>query len=287
MWKKNLKRLGISIKKKNLFFNVDQSSSVFKSIINNYLDEQKSKNKKKNNLIFIFDQKRRAVENKESEEDYLLKDLKKLRIIDHELINQYGDKAKEEYHDISPNKINIKMEKKLFLDGLDIKENNKTNYIEEEQEEKRFIHLPKIFHYKKNSCQLKKNYPYFRKGNSSIKQLQKTSTRSEKDLTRNKKKSLFNIKSYDGIFIQDNTITKNPIEQKYEKNKNNTKSMKLMKLIKKKPKKQINYIDTLNEVRKDFMKKERSYKQLFKSNDYGCSESNRKYHYMMQKYFEE
>jgi hypothetical protein len=60
-----------------------------------------------------------------------------------------------------------------------------------------------------------------------------------------------------------------------------------MKLIKKKPKKQISYIDTLNEARKDFMKKERSYKQFFKSNDYGYSESNRKYHYAMQKYFEE
>ena len=56
------------------------------------------KNKKRNNLIYIFDEKRRIAENKESEEDYLLKDLKKLRIINQELINQYGDKAKEEYH---------------------------------------------------------------------------------------------------------------------------------------------------------------------------------------------
>ena len=285
MWKKNLKRLGISIKKKNLFFNVDHSSTVFKSIINNYLEQQKLKNQKKTNLIYLFDQKRRIAENKESEEDYLFKDLKKLRLINQELINQYGDKAKEEYHDISPNKINIKMEKKIFFDGLDVKENNKTNYIEEEGEEKRFIHLPKIFHYKKNSYQLKKNFPYFRNGTNSIKQFQKTSTISEKDLTRNKKKSLFNVKSYDGISIQDNNIiTKNSVEHFSEKKKNNTKSMKL---IKKKPKQQINYIETLNAARKDFMKKERSYKQLFKSNDYGCSESNRKYHYMMQKYFEE
>ncbi len=161
MWKKNLKRLGISIKKKNLFFNVDHSSTVFKSIINNYLEQQKLKNQKKTNLIYLFDQKRRIAENKESEEDYLFKDLKKLRLINQELINQYGDKAKEEYHDISPNKINIKMEKKIFFDGLDVKENNKTNYIEEEGEEKRFIHLPKIFHYKKNSYQLKKKFSLF------------------------------------------------------------------------------------------------------------------------------
>ena len=283
MWKKNLKRLGISLKKKNFFFNVDNSSTVFKRIINNYLEEQKLKNKKRNNLIYIFDEKRRIAENKESEEDYLLKDLKKLRIINQELINQYGDKAKEEYHDISPNKINLKTEKKIFFYGLDVKENNKTNNIEEEQEEKTIIHLPKIFHYKKNSNQLKQNIPYFRKRNNSIK-YQKTSTISEKDLSRNQKKPLFNVKSFDGISIQDNLTTKNQIEHIYEKNKNNTKSMKL---IKKKPKQQINYIDTLNEARKDFMKKERSYKQLFKSNDYGCSESNRKYHYMMQKYFEE
>ena len=283
MWKKNLKRLGISLKKKNFFFNVDNSSTVFKRIINNYLEEQKLKNKKRNNLIYIFDEKRRIAENKESEEDYLLKDLKKLRIINQELINQYGDKAKEEYHDISPNKINLKTEKKIFFYGLDVKENNKTNNIEEEQEEKTIIHLPKIFHYKKNSNQLKQNIPYFRKRNNSIK-YQKTSTISEKDLSRNQKKPLFNVKSFDGISIQDNLTTKNQIDHIYEKNKNNTKSMKL---IKKKPKQQINYIDTLNEARKDFMKKERSYKQLFKSNDYGCSESNRKYHYMMQKYFEE
>ena len=283
MWKKNLKRLGISLKKKNFFFNVDNSSTVFKRIINNYLEEQKLKNKKRNNLIYIFDEKRRIAENKESEEDYLLKDLKKLRIINQELINQYGDKAKEEYHDISPNKINLKTEKKIFFYGLDVKENNKTNNLEEEQEEKTIIHLPKIFHYKKNSNQLKQNIPYFRKRNNSIK-YQKTSTISEKDLSRNQKKPLFNVKSFDGISIQDNLTTKNQIDHIYEKNKNNTKSMKL---IKKKPKQQINYIDTLNEARKDFMKKERSYKQLFKSNDYGCSESNRKYHYMMQKYFEE
>ena len=283
MWKKNLKRLGISLKKKNFFFNVDNSSTVFKRIINNYLEEQKLKNKKRNNLIYIFDEKRRIAENKESEEDYLLKDLKKLRIINQELINQYGDKAKEEYHDISPNKINLKTEKKIFFYGLDVKENNKTNNLEEEQEEKTIIHLPKIFHYKKNSYQLKQNIPYFRKRNNSIK-YQKTSTISEKDLSRNHKKPLFNVKSFDGISIQDTLTTKNQIEHIYEKNKNNTKSMKL---IKKKPKQQINYIDTLNEARKDFMKKERSYKQLFKSNDYGCSESNRKYHYMMQKYFEE
>ncbi len=56
---------------------------------------------------------------------------------------------KQKKNIISPNKINLKTEKKIFFYGLDVKENNKTNNIEEEQEEKRIIHLPKIFHYKK------------------------------------------------------------------------------------------------------------------------------------------
>lgn len=286
MYLRALSKKDIISRNKKIYFNVGHSSQIFKSIMNDYLEDQKLKKQKKHKLIYLFDQQKRKIENKESEKDFLFRDLKHLRRMNQEILNQYGGKAKEGYYNIDSNKYKMKMEKNLFFD--DEEKKNKKHYSLENLEDKKFIYLPKIFQYNKNVQNLKKNLHRnnYKSIHPSRKESQYSGISNESNFTRKKKPSLFNLKSFDGVY--ENHERKNSINEVINnlKSEGNKSQEKIIKNNKKEKKNEL-YIDTLDKARRDFIRKERRFNRLFTSNDYGCKESNKKYNYTIQHYFED
>jgi hypothetical protein len=48
----------------------------------------------------------------------------------------------------------------------------------------------------------------------------------------------------------------------------------------------MNYVQTLELVKNDFMNEEKTFKKLFCKYDYDIAASNQKYNFMMKKYFD-
>ena len=111
------------------FFYIDLSSNEFKKIIKKYKSNKPNSNEHLNfNLIQAFEQQRKEVENKETDEDFMLRDLKQLRKIETELLNNYGLKSKEEIHHIPESKFVTKIDKSRFNNLiLNLKKNNQNN----------------------------------------------------------------------------------------------------------------------------------------------------------------
>jgi ABC-type lipoprotein release transport system permease subunit len=111
------------------FFYIDLSSNEFKKIIKKYKSNKPNSNEHLNfNLIQAFEQQRKEVENKETDEDFMLRDLKQLRKIENELLNNYGLKSKEEIHHIPQSKFVTKLDKSRFNNLiLNLKKNNQNN----------------------------------------------------------------------------------------------------------------------------------------------------------------
>ena len=278
MWKKGLSRSEIAIRNKKLFFNFDNASYAFINILNKYKKTKRAmKQFRQFNIVNLFDQERKRAENKESEEDYMFKDLKYLRKVKEELQNEYGEKSKEEVHDIDPSKFKVKMPKNLFLDMFENNSLQKNNSLRTNSNN--IITLPSIIK------------PYKHKnliGNNN-----NLNEKEEKE-----KNELFHkIKSTSGssinsIRIEDNNITEpNQISQMESLNNSNVlsevnRSVNFNHLKRPRNQKKMNYVQTLELVKNDFMNQEKSYRKLFCKYDYGIEASNQKYNFMMKKYFD-
>ena len=276
MWKKGLSRSEIAIRNKKLFFNFDNASYAFINILNKYKKTKRAmKQFRQFNIVNLFDQERKRAENKESEEDYMFKDLKYLRKVKEELQNEYGEKSKEEVHDIDPSKFKVKMPKNLFLDMFENHSLQKNNSLRTNSNN--IITLPSIIKQKRH--------------NNSININRYDKEEKEKDELFHKIKST-NITSLNSIRIEDNNITEpNQISQIDSLNNSNVlsdvnKSVNFYSLKRPKNQKKINYVQTLELVKKDFMNQEKNYKRLFVKYDQGIAASNQKYNFMMKKYFD-
>jgi hypothetical protein len=276
MWKKGLSRSEIAIRNKKLFFNFDNASYAFINILNKYKKTKRAmKQFRQFNIVNLFDQERKKAENKETEEDYIYKDLQYLRKVKEELQNEYGEKSKEEVHDIDPSKFKVKMPKNLFLDMFENHSLQKNNSLRTNSNN--IITLPSIIKQKRH--------------NNSININRYDKEEKENDELFHKIKST-NITSLNSIRIEDNNITEpNHISQVESLNNSNVlsdvnRSVNYNYLRRPKNQKKMNYVQTLELVKNDFMNEEKSFKKLFCKYDYGIAASNQKYNFMMKKYFD-
>ena len=276
MWKKGLSRSEIALRNKKLFFNFDNASYAFINILNKYKKTKRAmKQFRQFNIVNLFDQERKRVENKESEEDYMFKDLKYLRKVKEELQNEYGEKSKEEVHEVDQSKFKVKMPKNLFLDMFENNSLQKNNSLRTNSNN--LITLPSIIKQKRH--------------NNSININRYDKEEKENDELFHKIKST-NINSLNSIRIEDNNITEpNHISQVESLNNSNVlsdvnRSVNYNYLRRPKNQKKMNYVQTLELVKNDFMNEEKSFKKLFCKYDYGIAASNQKYNFMMKKYFD-
>ena len=276
MWKKGLSRSEIALRNKKLFFNFDNASYAFINILNKYKKTKRAmKQFRQFNIVNLFDQERKRAENKESEEDYMFKDLKYLRKVKEELQNEYGEKSKEEVHEVDPSKFKVKMPKNLFLDMFENHSLQKNNSLRTNSNN--IITLPSIIKQKRH--------------NNSININRYDKEEKEKDELFHKIKST-NITSLNSIRIEDNNITEpNHISQVESLNNSNVlsdvnRSVNYNYLRRPKNQKKMNYVETLELVKNDFMNEEKTFKKLFCKYDYDIAASNQKYNFMMKKYFD-
>ena len=270
------------------YYYIDMSSSEFKNIISKYKSPKNESNEelKTFNLIQAFEQQKKEVENKESDEDFMLRDLKQLRRIETELLENYGLKSKEEHFPIPESKFETKIDKSKFQNlifGLN-KRNNLNNFVnnnKKKNKKKTVINLPYINN--KNDTSFNPNSSFY----------------SQMPLDKSinvTKQSIMSINENEKSFISNNNNVCNsqrlePIREKYyytEKNQiNNNKNIESLKNNKKNKNKEIrrNYIQILNHEKNKFTNEKKKYQKLFGNNDYGYKKSKMKYHYLMEKYF--
>ena len=301
MLKKNLSVKYKERLKKKLYFNLDNSSVEFKSIFNKYKIQEKAINK-------------------ESEQEFLFKDLKKLRKINDELLNQYGEKSKQEYHEIKKPKFDSKLAKNNFMDIIDDNKSNISLSINANNE----IQLPNInqeksileYNYikKENSFDKEKmistninnlkslnrsSFFTLRYNKSNIENIKKIKLNNfNYSNNRNKKQNIFNtFKKYNKSV---NNSLNNSLNKKKNKNtelnnikkyihrSNDTSINKSLNCISyQKPiiKNEMSYIDTLDNIKEKSIREKKIYKHLFLRHNIKTKASNEKFNFMMKKYF--
>ena len=296
------------------FFYIDLSSNQFKKIIHNYKSSKQSSNENlKFNLIQAFEQQRKEVENKETDEDYMLRDLKQLRKIENELLNSYGLKSKEEIHHIPQSKFATKLDKSKFnnlLLNLKKKNNNNNNnfiqYLNKKKEENKNNN---------NNDNNNNNNNNNKKNNNNNKNKKNKKSVIKLPFINNNKNSFNPDSSFYSQMPLDKSIniTKQnilKINNDYNNNENensffNDKNNKSQRLYSIKEKEYFftddnnnykiknnykdikkNYIQILNTEKNNFTNEKNKYQKLFGNNDYGYKRSKIKYNYLIEKYFE-
>ena len=301
------------------FFYIDLSSNEFKKIIKKYKSNKQNSNDhlKSFNLIQAFEQQRKEVENKETDEDFMLRDLKQLRKIETELLNNYGLKSKEEIHHIPESKFVTKIDKSRFNNLiLNLKKNNQNNI--------QYFNKFKYKNKKNNNNNENNNNENNNNENNNNNNENNNNENNNNNKKHNKKKSVIKLPfinnknrfNPDSSFYSqmpldksinvtkenlltinndynnnENSFLNNKINQSqrldsirenyysFTDGNNNNKSNNKYKNIKR------NYIQILNNEKNNFTNEKKKYQKLFDSNDYGYKRSKIKYNYLIEKYF--
>ena len=88
-------------RKKNFsFFGIENASPTFQKIITKYRKNKSSNMEKGKNILAIVEKARNKYENAQTEEEYLLKELRNDRKFIRKLIFLYGQRAGNHYHEI-------------------------------------------------------------------------------------------------------------------------------------------------------------------------------------------
>ena len=104
-------------KKKNFsFFGIENASPTFQKIITKYRKNKSSNMEKGKNILAIVEKARNKYENAQTEEEYLLKELRNDRKFIRKLIFLYGQRAGNHYHEINDfNEFKSKVDKNFFF----------------------------------------------------------------------------------------------------------------------------------------------------------------------------
>ena len=116
-----LKALVNPKKKKDFrFYDIENASATFQKIINRYHKrKKKSKNKAKNIVAFI-ERAKISAERFETDNEYMLKELRRDIKIDQELVALFGQRAKKHYSDFSNKRFKLKVNKLDFFTPKEI-----------------------------------------------------------------------------------------------------------------------------------------------------------------------
>jgi hypothetical protein len=299
-------------KQDSKFFGLENASPTFQKIITKYRQKRKDLNEKPKSILAFVEKARYLAENRETEDEYMMKELKHDRKFTQNIVYLYGQRAENHYNEINNQKeYKPKVNKNYFFTPKEI------------QRLKTEKNKPKI---KTNSLPLLTDF-IFKKGKSvfSPDTLMKTnstfgkgkkSINSSKNSTGmlgffNTTSNIRNIKTEENkkkTGIKKISISKflNTDCSKYKERKNNlfyynTKTEVFRDQIedidnnrKRKRKNKTNsefnfnriiYMDRLMQYKDYFTKTKNEFKKHFTSNDYGCNHSKLEYEYLKKKYF--
>ena len=294
----NQKRRPINFK----FFYLENSSPTFQRIILNYRSKKKDIKEKPKSIMAFVEKARYKAENMETEDEYMIKELKKERKFARQLKILYGLKAENHYIELKTEEFRTKLNKNFFFTPSDFKrfKDDKikkrkdrgsipllTNFIKNKK--KSIFSLDKLVkststfktdnkNSSKNSTgklgfyNTSPNMKALNKNNINKKSISELKTENEISGNRKKENSkYFNTKTES---FRDKILY--PLN-KSNSNKNRTNNeFYLNRLI---------YMDELSQINKDFLKTKNGFRKHFKNNDYGCNYSRILYEYLNRKFF--
>lgn len=159
-----MSRNSLQLKAKR-YFNIERSSKEFKSLLKRYKDDL-LKSKKDEDLQKLLDLKKLQVERNETEEEYIIREMKSNQLLLEEMKNTYGKNAsshtnKNELKNIQSKVAGkTKLEKEKFFNYNISPTYNENLFLTPKQKKTRHIFLPLIFPQSNNklsSCQSKKS----------------------------------------------------------------------------------------------------------------------------------
>jgi hypothetical protein len=316
---------GTTKKKKDFrFYDIENASSTFQKIINRYhRRKKKSKNKAKNIAAFI-ERAKIAAEKFETENEYMLKELRRDIKIDQELVALFGQRAKKHYSEFSNKRFKLKVNKLDFFTPKEIiklrdeKKNirsikiNKTESFPELtqiifKKDKVSFFPSKLSKSRKKffSTTFNKNFNIHSTPLNTTKTFYKTSSNIKNFKTNyNMHNNNYRIKSNDNfINIIDNnknktfhnTILKSEINATTRTDTNFRNRIKIsndlnLTNVKNKTEnrfhiKRIDCLNKLANIKKQFINTKKEFKSFFRNNDYGCGYSKLEYRYLTKKFF--
>ena len=307
--------------KKFDIYDLENASNTFQKLMGKYKKAKYSYKKEPKNIISIIEKARIKAERLETENEFMMKELKKNIRLEQELIALYGPRAKKHYYEIDKNKFNSKINKYDFFTPKEIKrlketKRNSLKSIKSKKEVKpelsniifkgRKSHFsPTIMSqnrprfYKTFSRELKSNKSTSQ--STKFKSFYKTSTNNIKNRNYRPYQTFdgnnMYFKTIENSKINRNKIVKNKLflntdinkfkEKEKIFNDNSNFTLTLNKDISNNEFNinKIVYLDELIKINKQFLKKEKKIKNHFNNNDYGCGFSKLQYIYLTKKYY--
>ena len=302
--------------KKFKFYEIENASSTFQKIISKYRSKKvQVKNKPKNILAFIERAKFKA-ENLETESEYMMKELRRDIKLDQELVALFGPRAKKHYNEVNTTKFNSKINKYDFFTPKEmkkVKEEKKIMNVSQPGKTlpdlshiifktKKITFSPNNYSNKRsrffntfqkdlngyNSNTISSNTTKFKsfyntssnlKRNINKKYNNKSFNKNDNNISNSMEKNkTFPNQRMQNDFYRDIIDNSNSISNNLNlTNYNYNKAGIYMK--------NLDYLNELTKIKKQFTNKENEFKTYFKNNDYGCSYSKLEYRYLLKKFF--
>lgn len=297
-------------KKSFKFFGIENASPTFQKIITKYRSKKKDIKAKPKSILAYVEKARFKAEKIETENEYLMKELRNNRKFTENLIFLYGQRAEKHYNEINEHKeFKTKVKKNYFFTPQEIlKLSNKKNRIKNKKgslplltdyiiDKKKSIFSPKNlsknkFTFNKDNKTSSKNSTGmlgFYNTTGNIKTVNNESNKIKNNINKipNRKFTENNISQAnnnknDFIYIKTKTDNfRDQIESLnyktntlYKNKTNNDFHLKRMM-----------YMNELAQIDKDFLRTKNEFTKHFKTNDYGCNFSKLEYEYLKKKYF--
>ena len=103
------------------FYNIENASNTFQKIITKYRKKKQHYQKQPKNIIAFIEKARFKAERLETENEYMMKELRRDIKLEKELVALFGSRAKKHYIEINNNKFNSKIHKYDFFTPQEIK----------------------------------------------------------------------------------------------------------------------------------------------------------------------
>lgn len=309
------KKIPNSVKAKKIknfkFYDIENASSTFQKIITKYQAKKVLVKKQPKNILAFIEKAKFKAENLETENEYMMKELRRDIKLDQELVNLFGQRAKKHYNELNTKKFKSKINKFDFFTPKEI--------IKIEEEKKEMLNnsqvrtLPNLSHIIFKSKKIsfsptlmaKRGSRFFNTFNKDLnnnnfpsnttrfKRFYNTSTNMKKYLNSQSNNKSFNINDNNiHIFENNKTFPNKTIKnEKFFRDKigmisnnnlsltnynNNNMGFNTNK---------IDYLNTLAQIKRQFTNREKEFKTHFRNNDYGCKFSKMEYRYLTKKFF--
>lgn len=208
--------------KKKLFF--QNSTKAFKNIMLKYQKNEKAKNMNHKKLLLKrIESKLKNVQNKEKENEFIVKEVRSNIELKKKLISSFGIKALNHYEDSKNMNIKIKLEKSKLFNPLFDYNSNKFNISKKGNSHQKYnshkiIKFPKIIDKKENNYSKKKNILKLNLLDNSISAIKINEYSFD---NKNDVSEMENNKSNDSLSIRKYIVSNKKNKEEQEKKENN------------------------------------------------------------------